>query len=241
LDHLDGLIVTGTEPRAQSLAEEPYWAVLAKTVDWACEHVSSVFWSCLAAHAAVLHLDGIERCPRPTKLFGTFASTKVAEHFLLAELPTDIWCAPHSRWNDLPEAALMACGYQVIARSPGAGVDMFIKHVSRSLFVFMQSHLEYDARALMREYRRDVLRYLTGERDLYPELPEGYFDPATEWELELLREDAMRTRTPDIMPIMQQAIGRANLTGAWRPKAIQFYRNWLAALGAVSPSLALSA
>ena len=33
--HLDGIIVTGTEPRAPVLSEEPYWATLAKLVDWA--------------------------------------------------------------------------------------------------------------------------------------------------------------------------------------------------------------
>src|SRR5215471_15538770 len=28
--HIDGLIVTGTEPRAAALADEPYWAILTK-------------------------------------------------------------------------------------------------------------------------------------------------------------------------------------------------------------------
>src|SRR5262249_17533439 len=32
---IDGLIVTGTEPRAPDLREEPYWRTLAKIVDWA--------------------------------------------------------------------------------------------------------------------------------------------------------------------------------------------------------------
>ena len=62
-DRLDGLIVTGTEPRAPLLQEEPYWPTLTKVVDWAEEHTVSTIWSCLAAHAAVLHLDSVQRRP----------------------------------------------------------------------------------------------------------------------------------------------------------------------------------
>ena len=58
---LDGLIVTGAEPKAAQLPDEPYWTELAEIIDWAKSGTASTIWSCLAAHAAVLHLDGIER------------------------------------------------------------------------------------------------------------------------------------------------------------------------------------
>jgi homoserine O-succinyltransferase len=63
LDHLkiDGLIVTGAEPNAATLPEEPFWKDLTGIIDWAEANTRSTIWSCLAAHAAVLHLDGIER------------------------------------------------------------------------------------------------------------------------------------------------------------------------------------
>ena len=35
---LDGLIVTGTEPRTPALANEPYWGTLTRLVDWAEQH-----------------------------------------------------------------------------------------------------------------------------------------------------------------------------------------------------------
>ncbi len=60
---LDGLIVTGTEPRAENLTDEPYWETLSKVVDWARDHTASTIWSCLAAHAAVLH-SRRHRAPR---------------------------------------------------------------------------------------------------------------------------------------------------------------------------------
>src|ERR1700733_6720951 len=49
---LDGLIVTGTEPKAANLRDEPYWPALSAVVDWARENTASTIWSCLAAHAA---------------------------------------------------------------------------------------------------------------------------------------------------------------------------------------------
>src|SRR5438874_13251658 len=36
--HLDGLIVTGTEPRSPNLREEPYWASLTRVLEWAEHH-----------------------------------------------------------------------------------------------------------------------------------------------------------------------------------------------------------
>jgi len=56
---LDALIVTGTEPRAPALSAEPYWPALAELIDWAEHNTISTIWSCLAAHAAVLQLDGV--------------------------------------------------------------------------------------------------------------------------------------------------------------------------------------
>lgn len=57
----DGLIVTGAEPNAATLPEEPFWRDLADIIDWAEANTRSTIWSCLAAHAAVLHFDSIER------------------------------------------------------------------------------------------------------------------------------------------------------------------------------------
>ena len=67
--HIDGLIVTGNEPRAASLRDEPYWPALTRLMEWAEHNTDSTIWSCLAAHAAVLHATGIEREPREGKAF----------------------------------------------------------------------------------------------------------------------------------------------------------------------------
>jgi homoserine O-succinyltransferase/O-acetyltransferase len=123
---LDGMIVTGTEPRTAVLADEPYWHSLTKLVDWAQENTTSTLWSCLAAHGAVYHLDGIERQKFPEKLSGVFECARAGVHRMLADAP-DTWRIPHSRSNDLPAKALTAAGYQILSTSPVAGADMFIK------------------------------------------------------------------------------------------------------------------
>src|SRR5271156_1353215 len=123
---IDGLIVTGAEPKADQLRDEPLWDPLTKTIEWAAHHTTSAIWSCLAAHAAVLHLDGVERCPRGEKIFGVFDAVKSADHAIMANTVA-AWRVPHSRWNDLPEQELCARGYMVLAKSQAAGVDTFIK------------------------------------------------------------------------------------------------------------------
>ncbi len=185
---LDGLIVTGTEPKAARLADEPYWPAFTQLVDWAARNTISTVWSCLAAHAAVLHLDGIERVLLREKRIGVFDCDKLSEHPLTSGLPARA-AVPHARWNELSEDALNANGYQVLTRSPTAGVDTFVRQ-EQSLFLFFQGHPEYGAGALLSEFRRDVGRFLKGEREQYPAMPQHYFDAATEAALAAFRERA---------------------------------------------------
>ena len=74
----DGVIMTGTEPRQPNLCNEPYWSALANVLDWAESNTVSTILSCLAAHAGVLHSDGIDRHPLGDKQFGVFDFTKSA-------------------------------------------------------------------------------------------------------------------------------------------------------------------
>ena len=75
---LDGIIVTGTEPRADNMTREPAWPLLRELVDWAADNVVSAIWSCFSAHAAVYRLDGLPRQRLPDKLSGVFSCGKLA-------------------------------------------------------------------------------------------------------------------------------------------------------------------
>ncbi len=130
--HLDGLIVTGREPLASNLKQEPYWESFTRLAEWAESNTYSTIWSCLAAHAAILHLDGIVRVRRNDKLFGIFECARATEHPLTSATPSR-FRLPHSRWNGAPEEDLAACGYSVLTRSADAGVDTFIKQRKKTL------------------------------------------------------------------------------------------------------------
>jgi homoserine O-succinyltransferase len=223
--HLDGLIVTGTEPRAQNLANEPYWESLTRVLDWAEHHTHSTVWSCLAAHAAVLLLDGIGRRTLSDKRFGVFECARVSAHQLTAGLPSRVQM-PHSRWNDIPEDALTSCGYRVLTRSAEAGVDMFVRH-RNSLFVFFQGHPEYEADTLLLEYRRDIRRFLRRERETYPPMPQRYFDDDAAAVLAAVRERALSDRGDELLADFPSALAAGTVTNTWRPAAACVYRHWL--------------
>ena len=223
---LDGLIVTGAEPVAPSLTDEPYWASLTRVVDWAEHNTASTVWSCLAAHAAVLHLDGVARRRLPQKRFGLFDCASVAAEGLFDGAPPGMRI-PHSRWNDLAEGDLRQHGYRIASRSLEAGIDAFTKQWG-SLFVFLQGHPEYDADTLFREYRRDAQRFLGGERDGLPALPAHYFDARTEGAAAGFTERALARREPaswDAFP--REWAFRPALVAQWQASAAAFYRNWL--------------
>jgi homoserine O-succinyltransferase len=223
--HHDGLIVTGTEPQAADLRDEPYWESLTSVLEWAESHTYSTILSCLAAHAGILHIDGIARRPLGDKRFGVFECVRVSDHPLTAAAPSHLQM-PQSRWNEVPEEALLACGYRVLTRSEDAGVDAFVKQ-RKSLFVFFQGHPEYDATTLLLEYRRDIGRFLRRERDTYPPMPHGYFDEETVEALTALRERALLDRREELLAEFPTAMAAGKVTNTWRSTAESLYRNWL--------------
>ena len=222
---LDALIVTGTEPKAANLMDEPYWAALTNVIDWAEQHTISTVWSCLAAHAAVLYLDDIERQPVGEKCSGVFDFNMAGGHSLADNLPARIQI-PHSRYNELTEHKLTSSGYRVLSKSAKAGVDTFVKQ-GRSLFLFFQGHPEYEAQTLLGEYRRDIGRFLRREREHYPNMPQGYFDDATTALMTEFRAQAQNERNEELLSKFPAASTELKLSNSWRPHAATIYRNWL--------------
>jgi len=222
----DALIVTGTEPQQPNLQDEPYWKTLTDVLDSAARNTRSVILSCLAAHASVLHFDGIERQPLNQKLFGVFEFVKSTEHPLLNKAANSV-SFPHSRWNGLRREDLAGSGYKILTESRDAGVNSFVKQNGNSLFLHLQGHPEYGARTLLHEYVRDVKRYLREERDSYPPLPHGYFDDASARLLNDFQENAEAHRQNVQMDSFPSAAIAYTLENKWRQSAQQLYRNWL--------------
>jgi len=224
-DPVDALIVTGAVPVAADLTTEPYWREMTELIDWAKTHTISTIWSCLAAHAAVLHLDGVKRRPLGPKLSGLFVAQSVGEHSLIPGAPKK-WIVPHSRYNELPESELLDCGYTLLYRSDEANADSFLKR-EKSLFVFLQGHPEYHAGTLLREYLRDISAFLAGSRDSYPDMPRHYFNAEAAAGFEDLRKRALGDRRRELLSEFPVAAIEAGLSQPWREPAARLYAGWL--------------
>lgn len=223
--HIDGLIVTGREPLTPDLRDEAYWPAFTRVLEWARENTHASVWSCLAAHAAVLHMDGIGRIRSKNKYCGVFECERISGHELLAGASTS-FRIPHSRWNGLPEETLRASGYEVLTKEAQAGVDTFIKQ-NKSLFLFFQGHPEYESNTLLMEYRRDVGRFLRGESESYPGMPHLYFDPAAVAQLEALQQQAEIQRSDELLARVSQVLETIQIENTWNSTAAHIYRNWL--------------
>ena len=165
----DAVLFSGAEPSCQSLRDEIFWPGLVALFDWVrADNIPSLF-SCLAAHAAVLHYAGIERRRLPQKMFGTYAQSATTRHALLRGLP-DRFLVPHSRWNDVSADDLTAEGYQVLTHGEQTGVDMFVP-AGGTPQVFLQGHPEYEENALVSEYNRDLRRFESGQGVYKPKEP----------------------------------------------------------------------
>ncbi len=244
----DGVIMTGTEPRLADLRNEPYWSALTEVLDWAEHNTTSTVLSCLAAHAGVLYSDGIPRHRLADKQFGVFEYKKIQKH-ALTDGAADRMQIPHSRWNEVRADALAACGYEVLTQSADAGVDLFVKKKKASLFVHFQGHPEYGTRTLLKEYRRDIKRFLRRERETYPTMPHGYFDEAAARLLCDFQKSVVGEPREELLAKFPEAAVSSAVRGTWQISAASVYRNWLqflvsakadaSALSAMTPAVRL--
>lgn len=224
---VDGLIVTGTEPLADDLRLEPYWAALAELIGWAEGAVASAVVSCLAAHAAALLFDGIDRETLPAKCSGVFLQEVFQGHPLTDGLGPRVHM-PHSRLNDLPSGLLQADGYTNLIESPEMNWTVAVKDRGRCSFVLVQGHPEYSTTSLLREYRRDMQRFLRNERAVAPAIPVGYMDEDSRQLLKSFEARAISSGPdPELMNEFPFESVAERLVNTWETSGARLYANWL--------------
>jgi len=239
----DALIVTGTEPTQVKLRFEASWPYLARLLEWAADHVGTTLLSCLASHASLLLFDDIERTPRQMKCSGVFGGVVENPFDPLATGLPDVVRVPHSRVNDVPEAALLDAGYRIVVGTgaSGAGWSVAAREQGESLFVLCQGHPEYGTLSLFREYRRDVRRFLFGRGAVpYPRLPDGYLgEEAVETLTEFERRAQARDMEPrELWPSFPFDEVAATVENSWVSASSRLYSNWLEFARAAVPSRA---
>lgn len=223
------VVVTGAEPGACGLRDEPYWGELAALLDWSATRPCTVVLSCLAAHAALLAVDGMERVRLPAKRSGMFWHRVEQDHPLARGLGGHL-AAPHSRLNEVRLDQLLDSGYAVLAASAEAGWCVATRQHGAAQLVLMQGHPEYDPSSLVREYRRDLTRYLAGITENAPALPARCVSTRDEAELTHFHEQLCDARDRQSARELAQpdfdAMGR-RAPWPWRPAATRLYANLL--------------
>ncbi|MDP6949938.1 MAG: homoserine O-succinyltransferase [Arenicellales bacterium] len=221
---LDALIVTGANPVCAQISDESFWEPMCETLDWAVQNVTSTLCACLATHAAFLHFHGIERQPLAAKRWGVFSHRVALEHPLVRNVNTR-FDVPHSRWNDISAAQMSGASQLVLAQSAEAGVHLATSADGLRL-VFFQGHPEYDNFSLLKEYKREVNRFLAGEVDDYPPYPDYYFTEEAYPILEAYQSRAVRARAQgvacDEFPEQQVPVDNT-----WGDTGKIIFNNWL--------------
>lgn len=224
---LDALIITGTNPTHNSLEDEPFWEPLGDVVEWAQESVTSVLCSCLAVHAIAQRFHHIQRKPLEAKRWGIYSHRITApRHPLLRNMNTR-FDVPHSRNNDVSEEQLKAAGFHTLVRGEHSGVHMA---VSPDLFriVFLQGHPEYDVNSLLKEYKREVGRFVNGTRDGYPRMPENYLNQEAQSILEAHKKRVLETQaTQQPAPPFPEDHIEPLLENTWLDTGKSIFNNWL--------------
>ena len=224
---LDALIITGANVVNPRLDQEPFWAPLMEVVRWAENNVASVLCSCLATHALLNFRYNIERQPLPQKRWGVFSHRITApEHPLVRDINTR-FDAPHSRYNAVSAEQLEQAGLTVLAHSEEAGVHLAI---SPDLFrtVYFQGHPEYDINSLLKEYKREVFRYLHNELDSPPAYPQHYFStPARDIAERYLHQALEAKKGKQALAQFPESEMLPHLDNTWRDTAKAIVNNWL--------------
>ncbi len=224
---LDALIITGANVANPRLPDEQFWKPLVEVVEWAGTNVASILCSCLATHALLQHHHGIERRPLPAKRWGVYSHRVTRPgHPLLRDINTR-FDAPHSRYNDISREQLEAAGLTVLAESNEGGVHMAVSP-DQFRVVYFQGHPEYDFNSLLKEYKREVFRYLTGELDAPPPYPEHYFSAAVQETARAYVEHAAGcARRGEPWPDTLEHETAHALDNTWGDTAKAIFNNWL--------------
>lgn len=217
---LDALIITGANVVTPHLDKEDFWGPLIEVAEWAEDNVASVLCSCLATHALLKHFHGIDRQPLPEKRWGVF-SHRVCEssHPLIRDINTR-FDVPHSRFNDISREQLNEAGLRVLAESENGGVHLAVSP-DQIRVVYFQGHPEYDTISLLKEFKREVLRFTTKERDDMPPFPENYFADNVQQFLKPALAD------PKVLINLLDTAVEQHLDNTWGDTAKSIINNWL--------------
>jgi homoserine O-succinyltransferase len=151
-------------------------------------------------------------------------------HPLLREVNTR-FDVPHSRHNDISRKQLKDAGLTVLIDSVEGGVHMAVSPDQFRL-IYFQGHPEYDSNSLLKEFKRELCRYLDGETNTVPPFPEHYFSNgatavATRMVDRFVSAKAEGLRSTDMDTRSFEAEFEARIDNTWGDSAKAVINNWL--------------
>jgi len=224
---LDALIITGANVTQPDLSMEPFWEPLIDVVDWAYANVTSTLCSCLATHAVLQFRHGQKRRKLPMKRWGVFHHRVVDRQHPLVSGVNTLFDVPHSRFNEIGRDQFEQAGLHVLVESREAGVHLA---VSEDLFrvIYFQGHPEYDLVSLLKEFKREVIRFAKGEREDYSPFPENYFSRKTQAVLSEYKELLLGAiKKGSQIPEFPERIIADWLHNTWHDSAEAVIDNWI--------------
>jgi len=118
-------------------------------------------------------------------------------------------------------------GLTILIESEVAGVHLAVSPDQYSI-VYFQGHPEYDTCSLLKEYKREVNRFIAGERDDYPPMPEHYFSSDAAAIAERHRHAVLKAvKKGSEVPAFPEAHIEPLLDNTWRDTAKSIVNNWL--------------
>ncbi len=220
---LDALIITGAHVEQADLQKTPFYQELKSVINWSYAHVTSTLCSCLATHAVMEFNYAQPRRAMPTKCWGVFKHhIKDRRHPLMSGVNTG-FNVPHSRFNEITKAQFETASIHILVDSE-VGAHLCVSEDLLRI-VFFQGHPEYDTISLLKEYKRDIIRFLSNSIDDYPIFPEHYLNKQhkailNEYKTKLLAGDFTLADFPENLI-------SDTLDNTWHDATRQIISNWI--------------
>ena len=222
---LDALIITGANVIGRELSVQPFWKPLKEVVDWAYDNVTSTLCSCLATHAVCQFRYGLHRRALPRKRWGVFSHEVMDRSHPLVSGVNNRFDIPHSRFNQIDAIQFQEAELKVLVESEEAGVHLAVSEDGFRI-VFFQGHPEYDVISLLKEYKREIGRYINGEIKEYPIFPENYLSLKSKGILDEYRHKIIDADYSEL-PVFPEELIIPDLYNTWHDSAEAVLNNWI--------------
>jgi len=134
---------------------------------------------------------------------------------------------PHSRWNVVTQQQFNAQNLRVLVESDTGFVHLATSH-DGFRHVLFQGHPEYDTISLLKEYKREVIRFNQGELENYPPFPDNYLSV---FEKAILNEFRFRCtmarQNAQELPEFPETLVSQNIDITWHDTAVEVIGNWM--------------